>query len=86
MTTWRTRKPHKLTAGTRYAIALANGANATTAHLAGMPGTATKCITPAGSYIFLTKLNHLGQIGERSIGLPAADLPELMAILDRCND
>ena len=38
---------------------------------------------PDGDYIYLTKKHSNGEIGERSIGLPAADLAELLGILNR---
>ena len=38
---------------------------------------------PAGDYIYLTKKHSDGKIGERSIGLPIADLGELLAILKK---
>ena len=37
---------------------------------------------PDGDYIYLTKVHSNGEIGERSIGLPAADLAELIGILN----
>ena len=36
---------------------------------------------PEGDYIYLMKIHSNGQIGERSIGLPASDLDELRSIL-----
>jgi len=33
-------------------------------------------------WIFITKKHHGGNIGERSIGLPESDLPELIALLE----
>ncbi len=36
-----------------------------------------------GGYFYLTKLNHNGEIGDRSIGLPASDWFELMTILEK---
>jgi hypothetical protein len=38
---------------------------------------------PEGDYIYLTKIHSIGQIGERSIGLPVTDLGELLSILKR---
>lgn len=38
-------------------------------------------LIPTGDYFYLTKINHKGEINDRSIGLPATDLPELLAIL-----
>jgi hypothetical protein len=38
---------------------------------------------PGAEYVYLTKINHRGEIGERSIGIPATDVPELMTILAR---
>ena len=38
-----------------------------------------------GDYCYLTKINHNGEIGERSIGLPISDLSELIAILEKAN-
>ena len=38
-----------------------------------------------GDYFYLTKINHNGEIGERSIGLPVSDLSELMVILEKTN-
>ena len=38
---------------------------------------------PDGDYIYLTKIHSNGQIGERSIGLPAADIKELLTILNK---
>lgn len=32
-------------------------------------------------WIYITKKHHNGDIGERSIGLPESDLPELIALL-----
>lgn len=32
-------------------------------------------------WIYITKKHHNGDIGERSIGLPKSDLPELIALL-----
>ena len=41
---------------------------------------------PDGDYIYLTKIHNNGQIGERSIGLPADDLAELMGLLNGLED
>lgn len=38
---------------------------------------------PEGDYLYLTKIHSNGQIGERSIGLPADDLNELLEILSK---
>ncbi len=38
---------------------------------------------PEGDYFYLTKINHRGEIGDRSIGLPVSDLPELLEILGK---
>ena len=38
-----------------------------------------------GGYFYLTKINHNGEIGGRSIGLPVSDLSELMVILEKAN-
>ena len=38
-----------------------------------------------GDYFYLTKTNHNGEIGERSIGLPVSDLSELMIILEKAH-
>lgn len=32
-------------------------------------------------WVYITKKHHNGEIGERSIGLPESDLPELIALL-----
>jgi len=32
-------------------------------------------------WVYITKIHHNGEIGERSIGLPESDLPELIALL-----
>jgi len=32
-------------------------------------------------WVYITKIHHNGDIGERSIGLPESDLPELIALL-----
>jgi hypothetical protein len=37
---------------------------------------------PEGDYFYLTKIHFNGEIGERSIGLPASDMAELLAIMD----
>ncbi len=42
-------------------------------------------LIPEGDYFYLTKINHKGEIGDRSIGLPVSDLPELLAILGRAD-
>ena len=34
-----------------------------------------------GDYFYLTKRHHNGEIGERSIGLPRADVEELLRML-----
>ena len=41
---------------------------------------------PDGDYIYLTKKHSNGEIGERSIGLPAADLAELLEILNKLSE
>ena len=38
---------------------------------------------PDGDYVYLTKIHSNGEIGTRSIGLPAAYLAELLEILNR---
>jgi hypothetical protein len=38
-----------------------------------------------GDYFYLMKINHNGEVGNRSIGLPVSDLSELMAILGKAN-
>lgn len=38
---------------------------------------------PDGTYIYLTKIHNRGDIGERSIGLPAGDIEELLSILKK---
>ncbi len=38
-------------------------------------------VIQSGHYFYLTKINHNGEIGEHSIGLPVSDLSELMDIL-----
>ena len=40
-------------------------------------------LIPEGDYVYLTKIHFNGEIGNRSIGLPASDVAELMAILGR---
>lgn len=32
-------------------------------------------------WVYITKIHHNREIGERSIGLPESDLPELIALL-----
>lgn len=38
-------------------------------------------VIPKDNHLYLTKINHDGEIGNRSIGLPEIDLSELTAIL-----
>lgn len=40
-----------------------------------------KALVQNESYIYLSKINHDGEIGNRSIGLPESDLFELTTIL-----
>lgn len=40
-------------------------------------------VLPDGDYVYLTKIHSNGEIGERSIGLPAADLADLLEILNK---
>ncbi len=50
-------------------------------------GTAPKskrAAIPEGAYLYVTKMYFDGaEIGNRSIGMPAADVPELLAILGK---
>ena len=34
-------------------------------------------------WIYITKIHHNGEIGERSVGLPESDIPELIALLQQ---
>lgn len=34
-------------------------------------------------WVYITKKHHNGSIGERSIGLPESDLPELIVLLEK---
>lgn len=43
--------------------------------------SAPKLATTNEKWICITKKHHNGDIGERSIGLPESDLPELIALL-----
>lgn len=43
-------------------------------------------VIQSGHYVYLTKINFDGRIGNRSIGLSASDLPELMDILEKASD
>lgn len=38
-----------------------------------------------GDYFYLTQINHNGEIGNRSIGLPVSDLSELIVILEKAD-
>ena len=40
-------------------------------------------LIPKGDYVYLMKIHFNGEIGNRSIGLPASDVAELMAILGK---
>ncbi len=43
--------------------------------------SAPRLATTKERWIYITKKHHNGDIGERSIGLPESDLPELIALL-----
>ena len=43
-------------------------------------------LVSAGGYFYLTKKHHNGAIGDRSIGLPMSDIPELLAILGKIEE
>ncbi|GJL74543.1 hypothetical protein [Nitrosomonas sp.] len=42
-------------------------------------------VIQSGHYFYLTKINFDGEVGKRSIGLPASDLSELIEILRKMN-
>ena len=41
-----------------------------------------RLIASSGQWVYITKIHHNGEIGERSIGLPESDLPELISLLE----
>lgn len=43
-------------------------------------------VIQSGHYFYITKINHDGEIGDHSIGLPVSDLHELIGILEKTND
>lgn len=43
--------------------------------------SAPKLAVKSERWVYITKKNHNGDIGERSIGLPESDLVELIALL-----
>jgi len=43
--------------------------------------SAPKLAVSNEQWVYITKKHHNGEIGERSIGLPESDLPELIALL-----
>jgi hypothetical protein len=45
--------------------------------------SAPKLAVTSEPWIYITKVHHNGQIGERSIGLPESDLPELLSLLSK---
>ncbi|MCE9551380.1 MAG: hypothetical protein K8R50_10360 [Betaproteobacteria bacterium] len=43
--------------------------------------SAPKLAVTSEQWVYITKKHHNGDIGERSIGLPESDLPELIKLL-----
>ncbi len=43
--------------------------------------SAPKRAASSEPWVYITKIDHSGEIGDKSIGLPATDLPGLISIL-----
>lgn len=43
--------------------------------------SAPKLAVSGKRWVYITKVHHNGEIGERGIGLPESDLPELIELL-----